>query len=115
MEGQELGHEANFKIAQTSYFKGDFRWALTQLNVLKRATTQLMANDAMFLNLRIQDNILGDSTQTSLKEFAAADLWVLQDNPEGAIVLLKDILVKHEGKSIIDDTHFKLEIGRAHV
>src|SRR5690625_3527633 len=67
-----------------------------------------MANDAMILNLRIQDNILGDSTQTSLKEFAAADLLVLQDNPEGAIVLLKDILVKHEGKSIIDDTHFKL-------
>lgn len=108
MEGQELGHEANFKIAQTSYFKGDFRWALTQLNVLKRATTQLMANDAMFLNLRIQDNILGDSTHTSLKDFAAADLLVLQDNPEKAIELLKDILVNHQGKSIIDDTHFKL-------
>ena len=108
MEGQELGHEANFKIAQTSYFKGDFRWALTQLNVLKRATTQLMANDAMFLNLRIQDNILGDSTQTSLKEFAAADLLVLQDKPLQAIELLKDILVKHQGKNIIDDTHFKL-------
>src|SRR5690625_7810746 len=92
MEGQELGHEANFKIAQTSYFKGDFRWALTQLNVLKRATTQLIANDAMFLNLRIQDNILGDSTHTSLKDFAAADLLVLQDKPQQAIELLNDIL-----------------------
>ena len=108
MEGQELGHEANFKIAQTSYFKGDFRWALTQLNVLKRATTQLMANDAMFLNLRIQDNILGDSTHTSLKDFAAADLLVLQDKPQQAIELLNDILVNHQGKSIIDDAHFKL-------
>ena len=108
MEGQELGHEANFKIAQTSYFKGDFRWALTQLNVLKRATTQLIANDAMFLNLRIQDNILGDSTHTSLKDFAAADLLVLQDKPQQAIELLNDILVNHQGKSIIDDAHFKL-------
>lgn len=108
MEGQALGHEANFKIAQTSYFKGDFRWALTQLNVLKRSTTQLIANDALFLNLRIQDNILDDSTQTSLKDFAAADLLVLQDNTDQAIVSLKEILVKHEGKSIIDDTHFKL-------
>ena len=108
MEGQELGHEANFKIAQTSYFKGDFRWALTQLNVLKRATTQLMANDAMFLNLRIQDNILGDSTQNSLKDFAAADLLVLQNKPQQAIDMLEEILIKHQGKSIIDDTHFKL-------
>ena len=108
MEGQALGHEANFKIAQTSYFKGDFRWALTQLDVLKRSTTQLIANDALFLNLRIQDNILEDSTHTSLKDFAAADLLVLQDKTDQAIVSLKDILVKHEGKSIIDDTHFKL-------
>lgn len=108
MEGQSLGHEANFKIAQTSYFKGDFKWALTQLNVLKRATTQLIANDAMFLDLRIQDNILDDSTHTSLKDFAAADLLVLQGNTDRAITQLKDILVKHEGKSIIDDTHFQL-------
>lgn len=108
MEGQALGQEANFKIAQTSYFKGDFKWALTQLNVLKRATTQLIANDAMFLDLRIQDNILDDSTHTSLKDFAAADLLVLQGNTEAAIEHLKEILIQHEGKSIIDDTHFKL-------
>lgn len=108
MEGQALGHEANFKIAQTSYFKGDFKWALTQLNVLKRATTQLIANDAMFLDLRIQDNVLDDSTHTSLKDFAAADLLVLQGNIQPAIKQLKDILINHEGKSIIDDTHFKL-------
>lgn len=108
MEGQALSHEANFKIAQTSYFKGDFKWALTQLNVLKRATTQLIANDAMFLDLRIQDNVLDDSTHTSLKDFAAADLLILQGNTNHAITKLKDILVNHEGKSIIDDTHYKL-------
>lgn len=108
MEGQPLGHEANFKIAQTSYFKGDFKWALTQLDILKRATTQLIANDAMFLNLRIQDNILDDSTHTALKEFAVADLLVLQGKTDQAIQQLNNILVKHDGKSIIDDAHFKL-------
>lgn len=108
MEGQALGHEANFKIAQTSYFKGDFKWALTQLDVLKRASTQLIANDAIFLNLRIQDNILGDSTQVSLKDFANADLLVLQGKTDKAIEQLQYILVEHEGKSIIDDTHYKL-------
>lgn len=108
MEGHALGNEANFKIAQTSYFKGDFKWALTQLDVLKRSATQLIANDAMFLNLRIQDNILTDSTHTSLKDFALADLMIIQGNTQQAIKQLEGILITHEGKSIIDDTHFKL-------
>src|SRR5699024_4333241 len=63
---------------------------------------------AMFLNLRIQDNILDDSTHTALKEFAVADLLVLQGKTDQAIQQLNNILVKHDGKSIIDDAHFKL-------
>lgn len=108
MEGHELAHEANFKIAQTSYFKGDFKWALTQLDVLKRATTQLISNDALFLSLRIVDNLMDDTTHVSLKDFARADLLELQGKTDEAIQQLEEVLVTHEGFSIIDDAHFRL-------
>jgi tetratricopeptide (TPR) repeat protein len=53
LKNHELGQEARFKVAQTSYFKGDFDWAKAQLKVLKGSTTQLIANDAVALFLKI--------------------------------------------------------------
>ncbi|MBC7493745.1 MAG: tetratricopeptide repeat protein, partial [Flavobacterium sp.] len=44
-----LAQEASLKIAKTSYFKTDFEWATHQLKILKSASTQLIANDAMDL------------------------------------------------------------------
>ena len=34
LKNHELAQEARFKVAQTSYFKGDFEWAKAQLKVL---------------------------------------------------------------------------------
>ena len=64
-------------MAQTSFYKGDFDWALTQLKVLRGSTSQLIANDAMQLSLLISDNSLEDSTQTALKKYARADFLAL--------------------------------------
>src|SRR5690606_39542107 len=57
------GQFARFKVAQTSFYKGDFDWAQTQLNVLKSSTSQLIANDALELKLLISDNIDRKSTR----------------------------------------------------
>ncbi|MGC1514534.1 MAG: tetratricopeptide repeat protein, partial [Maribacter sp.] len=64
LKNDVLGQDARFKVAQTSFYKGDFEWALTQLKVLRSSTSQLIANDAMQLSLLISDNSLEDSTQT---------------------------------------------------
>ena len=56
LKSHTIGQMARFKIAQTSYFKGDFEWAQSQLKVLKNSTSQLIANDALDLNLLITDN-----------------------------------------------------------
>ncbi|MCD6542908.1 MAG: hypothetical protein J7K34_00210, partial [Flavobacteriaceae bacterium] len=53
LKNSVLAQEARFKVAQTSYFKGDFQWAQTQLKVLKSSTSQLIANDALDLHLLI--------------------------------------------------------------
>ncbi len=103
LKNDVLGQEARFKVAQTSFYKGDFDWALTQLKVLRGSTSQLIANDAMQLSLLISDNSLEDSTQTALKKFARADLLAYQNKNQEAIAELEEILQQHKGEKIEDE------------
>jgi tetratricopeptide (TPR) repeat protein len=102
-----LAQEARFKVAKTSYYKGDFEWAQVQLDVLRRSASQLIANDAMHLSLMIRDNTLEDSTQTALKKYSKADLLSFQKKNPEAIVLLDDILTNHKGEKIEDEALLK--------
>ena len=107
VQSDVLAQEARFKVARTSYFIGDFEWAQVQLDVLKKSTSQLMANDAMELSLLIRDNSLEDSTQTALKKYARADLLEFQDKNAEAIAVLEDILTNNKGEVIEDEALFK--------
>ncbi|WP_034919892.1 tetratricopeptide repeat protein [Gillisia sp. CAL575] len=107
VKNDEISQNARFKVAKTSYFKGDFDWALSQLNVLKASTTQLIANDAMELSLLIKENSLEDSTQTALKLYAKADLLAFQNKPNEAIGVLNEILINHKGEKIEDEALLK--------
>ncbi|WP_299221161.1 tetratricopeptide repeat protein [uncultured Aquimarina sp.] len=102
-----LAQDARFKVAKTSYYKGDFAWAQTQLDVLKSSTSQLIANDAMELSLIISDNSLEDSTQTALKIFAKGDLLAFQNKNQEAIAKYGEILVNHKGEKIEDETFLR--------
>lgn len=107
LKNDVLGQEARFKVAQTSFYKGDFEWALTQLKVLRASTSQLIANDAMQLSLLISDNSLEDSTQTALKKYARASFLDYQNKKTDAVALLEDILVNHKGEKIEDEALLK--------
>ncbi len=102
-----LAQEARFKVAQTSYFKGDFEWAETQLKVLKGSTSQLIANDALDLSLIINDNSVQDSLKIPLKLYAQADLLAYQHKNQQAIDTLNVILTQHKGHAIEDEALFK--------
>lgn len=102
-----LAQEARFKVAKTSYYKGDFEWAQIQLDVLKKSASQLIANDAMELSLMIRDNSLEDSTQTALRKFARADLLAFQNKNTEAIAQLDDLLLNHKGEKIEDEVLLK--------
>ncbi len=108
VKGDLIAQEARFKVAKTSYFKGDFSWAQVQLDVLKKSATQLIANDAMHLSLMIKDNSLEDSTQTALKQYARADLLTFQNKRAEAILILENLLLKHKGEKIEDEALYKL-------
>lgn len=103
VEGNILAQQARYKVAQTSYFKGDFKWAQIQLDVLKKSTSQLIANDAMELSLLISDNSVEDTTQTALGKFAKADLLRLQGKKQEAITILDGVLTDHKGEAIEDE------------
>jgi len=75
-----LGHEAKFRNAKLSFYRGDFEWAQAQLNVLKGSTSELIANDALQLALEIQDNLGTDSTSVPLTLFAEGDFLVFQNH-----------------------------------
>ena len=107
VKNDEIAQNALYKVAKTSYYKGDFDWAQTQLKVLKESVTQLIANDAMELSLLIQENSQEDSTHTALKLYAKADLLAYQQKPGKAVEVLNKILDEHKGESIEDEALLK--------
>ncbi|MDX6745496.1 tetratricopeptide repeat protein [Polaribacter sp. PL03] len=114
LKNHELGQEARFKVAQTSYFKGDFDWAKAQLKVLKSSTTQLIANDAVDLFLKISDNEPVDSIPSGLKQLANAELMAFQNKNDAALAELNSLFTKKDvfingltsGEVIYDDVLF---------
>ena len=107
LKNSTISQEARFKVAKASYFKGDFKWAESQLKILKSSTSQLIANDALDLKLLISDNKYDDSLQTALKLYAKADLYGFQNKTDDAIILLDNILNNHKTEAIIGQALFK--------
>lgn len=100
LKNDEVAHEASLKAAKTSYFQGDFVWALKQFKELKAATSELIANDAMEYFLLINDNTVADSTQTVLKQFAKGDYLLYQNRNQEAITQFQSILKNFKGQEI---------------
>ena len=100
--------EARFRVAQTSYFKGDFIWAQNQLKVLKSSTSQLIANDALELSLKISNNLEQDSLNEGLRLYSKAELLGFQKKYSQARDTLFLLLSEHKGRNIEDDAIFLL-------
>lgn len=100
VKNHELGHQASLNIAKTSYYKGDFPWAMKQLTVLKGSFSQLIANDALDLYMLIKDNSQSDSTYTALKKFAKGDFLLYKSKDDQALQQFHQILKDHQGDEI---------------
>lgn len=86
-----LAHEARFKNARLSFYMGEFAWAKAQLDVIKSATSKLIANDALSLSLLIQDNLDPEGTSIPLEIFARAEMHFFMNNLEQALHVLDSI------------------------
>jgi tetratricopeptide (TPR) repeat protein len=101
-----LGQEAKLRNARLSFYLGEFEWAKAQLDILKTATTQLIANNALELSLLIQDNTV-DSNEDALKLFARADLSYQQNKFSEAFQTLDSIILLFPKHALTDDIAFK--------
>jgi tetratricopeptide (TPR) repeat protein len=102
-----VGHEARFRNARLSMFIGEFGWAVAQLDVLKAATSKLIANDAMALSLLITDNIDYDSSTVQLATYTRAELLLYRNKPLDAMSVLDSLLSAYPGHLITDDALMK--------
>jgi predicted Zn-dependent protease len=98
-----LGEEARFRNAKLAYYRGDFEWAQGQLSVLKASTSELIANDALYLSVLITENIPPDSNLVPLQRYAYADLLLFQNKDKEAQQLLDSISQAYPKHPINDD------------
>ncbi len=105
----ELGEMARFRNARLSYFAGDFQWAQEQFDILKRATSKLISNDAIDLSVFIMDNLNQDTTGESLMKYASAELKLFQNQYDSALFILNQIPFKDPDKKSLEDDVWYLE------
>ena len=100
----EIGHQATYDIARASFFQGDIDWAHAQLKVIKSAASDLIANDALELDLLIINNKEdGDTIQAGLKELAQAKFEIFRKNRPAALKILEHIKQNYKGQLVYDD------------
>jgi len=101
--GSPLAQDAMLRNAKLAYYTGDFNWSRRQLDVLKAATSQLIANDALNLSLLISDNLAVDSSGNALKIYARADLLIFAGQLAKAVQTLDSIDTKYPGNILAAD------------
>lgn len=102
-----LGEDARFRNARLSYYKGEFSWSQAQLNILKGATTELIANDALKLSVFIMDNLGLDTSTAAMQIYADAELLFIQNKNAEAIAKLDVILKMFPEHALTDDVLYK--------
>ncbi len=105
----ELGEMARFKNARLSYFAGDFEWAAEQFDILKRATSRLISNDAIDLSVFIMDNLNQDTTGESLSMYSKAELKVFQNQYDSALYILSEIPFNDPDSKFLEDDVWYLQ------
>jgi hypothetical protein len=109
-----LAFEAKLKNAKLSYFIGDFKLAEEHLDILKKATTREIANDALELSLRIKENSSSDSINQSLKEYASIEMLLYQNKLTQAILKIEALKkqqgdgdsIKMKNSTLLDDIYW---------
>lgn len=124
-----IGQLAKYKNAKLSFYIGEFNWAKSQLDVLRAATSKLIANDAMYFSLLISDNEAEEEEEEEAEEdlslfsnqgvknqpllyYAKADFLRFQNRDDEALKMLDSVIYIAPYGSLADDVLFqKAEIA----
>ena len=100
--GQDQKEGAALHLAELDYFQDNFDAALERLKTLTRNSTSNAANDALSLQIFIQENL--KPSPAALKEFAKADLLKRQRKLSQALGLFESLLQSYPKSDILDET-----------
>lgn len=98
-----LGEIARLKNARLQYYTGQFALSKDILDILKKATSKEIANDAMQLSLLIEDNTGLDTSETALAHFSRVDLLIFQNKYDESIRLLDTLYEAYSAHSLADE------------
>jgi tetratricopeptide (TPR) repeat protein len=98
-----LGEIAKLKNAKLQYYTGQFDLSRDILDILKKATTREISNDALQLSLLIQDNTGLDTSEVAMKDFSRIDLLIFQNKYEESIVELSKLFQIYKSHSLADE------------
>ncbi len=102
----ELKEQAAFRLAEISYFQERFNEALTKLQTLTTHVTANVTNDALSLQIFIQENL--KSNESALKQFAKTDLLKRQLKYSEALIAFESILKENPKADIADETSINI-------
>jgi pentatricopeptide repeat protein len=103
-----VGYLAKLKNAKVNFYTGNFALAKSHLDILKRATTREISNDAIDLSLLISDNTYLDSTDAVMMKYAGIELLIFQNRKAEAKRALNQMLVDYPRHSLTDDIYWRL-------
>ncbi len=118
-----IGQTAKFKNAKLSFYIGEFAWAKSQLDVLRAATSKLIANDAMYFSFLISDNeeeaedaedeedgelfTADANSNLPLRYYAKADFLIFQNKDDEALKMLDSIIMVDPTGKLTDDVYYQ--------
>lgn len=102
-ENQPIGNEAKYRSAKLSFYQGNFSYAKSQCDVLKAATEQLIANDAINLSLLLSEHLETAEDTLALKMYAHAELLQFKNKADLALMALDSIVIKYPRNTLNDD------------
>jgi len=104
-KNEKTGHLAKFNKAKIYFYTGNIDWAKAHLDILKLATSKLIANDAMKMSLLITDNSNLDTSYDVIIMYAKAEYYFIKKEYEKSISALDSIMNKFPDHSIKDEIH----------
>ena len=105
-----IAYEAKLRNARLQYFTGNFALAKSHLDILKRATTRKVSNDAIDMTILITNNTYLDSIDVVMQTYASVDLMIFQNLNKKAQFTLERMLEDYPGHSISDEVYWKLAV-----
>lgn len=98
----EEREKAALRLAELDYFRGRFKESLDKLKNLTRNSSADVANDAIALQIFIQENV--KENEKALRDYAQADLLKRQLRLPESLQAFQAILKSYAGAPLIDET-----------